>query len=81
MLEKTKKSRKLKKIILTKKTKAFQSFREIFMKLDRKKFRDIEKRNQRETGNVEYFMLREKNQPVEDKGFKVDFKENFVNNK
>ncbi len=51
------------------------------MKLDRKKFRDIEKRNQRETGNVEYFMLREKNLPVEDKGFKVDFKGNFVNNK
>ena len=79
--DKIRNTRKLEKNILTKKIKAFNSFQRIFIKPDKKKFKDIEKRNQRETGNVEYFMRRERNSLVEGKGFKEDFKGNIVNSK
>lgn len=73
--------KKLEKIFKRKKIKSFQPFWSIFNKLDKKKFKDIERKSQRETGNVEYFIQREKNLHVEDKEFKVDFKGNYINRK
>lgn len=76
------KSRKILNINLFKKNiqknhfQSFQLLEKSLNKPDWKKFKDIERKNQREIGNVEYFTWREKSLLAEDRECKVDFKGN-----